>query len=198
MRHRLALLAALGIFLLISCNESPVEPPIQEPASESNAAMDAGPPSFLPKPNPVGCEQDQVAKWDAASGEWVCANDETSSATRVAFNVEFDGRANFSRNDPVPFNTVNLNDGHVFDGTSSFTIPIDGVYQLTINYGGHGNGWLEHHGTGERVVSALAGFNSVTVELSAGDVLSAHCYTYTYYCSGYPNIRVSGHLVYTK
>ena len=79
-RAALALLVVPLVALwLYGCDKA--ENPLEAETQASETALFApGGGKVKPKPLPTGCLDLQVAKYDLDSGEWLCDNDETSSA----------------------------------------------------------------------------------------------------------------------
>ena len=74
-------LLVAGTLVLLSC-DAPTEPStvmgnqaVEAAYSIEDPQAMRGGPKPKPQPNPIGCSQEQVAKWDEAEGKWVCADD---------------------------------------------------------------------------------------------------------------------------
>ena len=74
-RATLALLVLPFVALwLYGCDQT--QNPLEAATAEdSEQALFAAGGKVKAQPNPIGCTQDQIAKWDETSGAWVCAAD---------------------------------------------------------------------------------------------------------------------------
>jgi hypothetical protein len=85
---------------LYGCDQA--DNPLETQTTESTATGDT--PLFAPggkvkaEPNPIGCAQDDVAKWDATAGEWVCEIDETGESAGPSV---YYGRFTWDAGNPV-------------------------------------------------------------------------------------------------
>ena len=72
----LLLFVPLVAIAMYGCEQS--ENPLETESQASETPLYApggGAGKVKAEPNPIGCTQDQVAKWDSSAGEWVCADD---------------------------------------------------------------------------------------------------------------------------
>jgi hypothetical protein len=118
MKARWLLLTPLVVLagLFVGCNEHPTNhTPVADQASETPLFAKGGNPKA--KPNPIGCTQDQVAKWDEILGEWVCA-DGGGGPSVYFMRILKDGTVDFS-------NLAGITVSNGGTGDYSVTLPVD-------------------------------------------------------------------------